>query len=163
MTLRIDAGGTERYCDGLSRRSFVQLGVAGLTTLGLGDVLRAKAQSAPTAGAKSTSKKSAILIWLDGGPSHLDLYDMKPLAPAEVRGIWKPIRTNVPGIEVTELFPKQARMADKFAIVRSLAHRTGDHFAGGHRMLTGKELGVSGAQQSGKFPSIGSIGARPLG
>ena len=54
-------------------------------------------------------------------------------------------------------------MADKFAIVRSLAHRTGDHFAGGHRMLTGKELGVSGAQQSGKFPSIGSIVARQLG
>jgi Protein of unknown function (DUF1501) len=162
MTLRIDAGGTEQYCDGLSRRSFVQLGVAGLATLGLGDVLRAKALSAPTAGAKST-KKSVILIWLDGGPSHLDLYDMKPLAPAEVRGIWKPIRTNVPGIEISELFPKQARMADKFALVRSLAHRTGDHFAGGHRMLTGKDLGVSGAQQSGKFPSIGSIVARQLG
>src|SRR3984957_327796 len=118
MTFSIDAGGTERYCDALSRRSFVQLGVAGLTTLGLGEVLRAKAQSAPTAGAKST-KKSAILIWLDGGPSHLDLYDMKPLAPAEVRGIWKPIRTNVPGVEISELFPKQAQMADKFAIVRS--------------------------------------------
>ena len=114
MTLRIDAGGTEQYCDGLSRRSFVQLGVAGLATLGLGDVLRAKALSAPTAGAKST-KKSVILIWLDGGPSHLDLYDMKPLAPAEVRGIWKPIRTNVPGIEISELFPKQARMADKMS------------------------------------------------
>ena len=97
MTLRIDAGGTERYCDGLSRRSFVQLGVAGLTTLGLGDILRAKAQSAPTA----TTKKSAILIWLDGGPSHLDLYDLKPQAPEEVRGIWKPIRTNVPGIEIS--------------------------------------------------------------
>ncbi len=159
MTLRIDAGGTERYCDGLSRRSFVQLGVAGLTTLGLGDILRAKAQSAPTA----TTKKSAILIWLDGGPSHLDLYDLKPQAPEEVRGIWKPIRTNVPGIEISELFPKQARMADKFAIVRSLSHRTGDHFAGGHRMLTGKDLGVSGAQQSGKFPSLGSIVARQLG
>src|SRR5580704_6329081 len=159
MPLRIDAGGTERYCDGLSRRSFVQLGVAGLTTLGLGDILRAKAQSAHAAG----NKKSAILIWLDGGPSHLDLYDLKPQAPEEVRGIWKPIRTNISGVEISELFPKQAKMADKFAIVRSLSHRTGDHFAGGHRMLTGKDLGVSGAQQSGKFPSLGSIVARQLG
>src|SRR5580692_4700753 len=125
MTLRIDAGGTERYCDGLSRRSFVQLGVAGLATLGLGDVLRAKALSAPTASAKS-GKKSVILIWLDGGPSHLDLYDLKPEAPAEIRGIWKPIRTNVPGFEISELFPKQAQIADKLSIVRSLWHGTGD-------------------------------------
>jgi hypothetical protein len=169
MTLRIDAGGTEQYCDGISRRSFVQLGVAGLTTLGLGDVLRAKAQSAslaksnPRGSHSAGTKKSTILIWLDGGPSHLDLYDMKPQAPEEVRGIWKPIRTNVPGIEISELFPKQARLADKFAIVRSLAHRTGDHFAGGHRMLTGKDLGVGGAQQSGKFPSLGSIVSRQQG
>jgi hypothetical protein len=161
MTLRIDAGGTQRYCDGISRRSFVQLGVAGLTTLGLGDLLRAKAQSAPVHAGRS--KKSAILVWLDGGPSHLDLYDMKPQAPAEVRGIWKPIRTNVAGMEISELFPKQARLADKFAIVRSLAHRTGDHFAGGHRMLTGKDLGVGGAKQSGRFPSLGSIVARQRG
>ena len=165
MPFRIDAGGTEQYCDGVSRRSFVQLGVAGLATLGLGDILRAKELSAPWASAtnKTDSKKSVILIWLDGGPSHLDMYDMKPEAAAEVRGIWKPIRTNVPGIEISELFPKQAHVADKFAIVRSLAHHTGDHFGGGHRMLTGKDLGVNGARQSQKFPSIGSIVARQKG
>ena len=165
MPFRIDAGGTEQYCDGVSRRSFVQLGVAGLATLGLGDILRAKELSAPWASAtnKTDSKKSVILIWLDGGPSHLDMYDMKPDAAAEVRGIWKPIRTNVPGIEISELFPKQAHVADKFAIVRSLAHHTGDHFGGGHRMLTGKDLGVNGARQSQKFPSIGSIVARQKG
>ena len=68
MPFRIDAGGTEQYCDGVSRRSFVQLGVAGLATLGLGDILRAKELSAPWAAAnKSDSKKSVILIWLDGG------------------------------------------------------------------------------------------------
>jgi hypothetical protein len=161
MSFRIDAGGTGEYCDGITRRSFVQLGVAGLTTLGLGDVLRAKAHSAPHG--ESGSKKAAILIWLDGGPSHLDLYDLKPQAPAEVRGLWKPIRTNVPGIEISELFPKQARIADKFAIVRSLSHRTGDHFAGGHRMLTGKDLGVGGANTAGRFPSLGSIVARQRG
>ncbi len=164
MTLRIDAGGSERYCDGLTRRSFVQLGVAGMAGLGLADLLRAKAQSASVSGSRATgSKKSVILIWLDGGPSHLDLYDLKLEAAAEIRGIWKPIRTNIPGFEISELFPKQAQIADKFSIVRSLYHGTGDHFAGGHRMLTSKELGVNGANQSGRFPSIGSIIARERG
>jgi hypothetical protein len=93
----------------------------------------------------------------------MDMYDLKPEAPAEYRGIWKPIRTNVPGIEISELFPKQARVADKFSIVRSLHHDTGDHFAGGHRMLTSKDLGVSGASTAGRFPSIGSIVSREIG
>ena len=95
---------------------------------------------------------SVILIWLDGGPSHMDLYDMKPDAPAEYRGIWKPIRTSVPGFDITELFPKQAKVTDKFSIVRSLHHDTGDHFAGGHRMLTTKDMGVSGANNEPQVP-----------
>ena len=78
----------------------------------------------------------------------MDMYDMKPDAPAEYRGIWKPIRTNVPGFDVTELFPKQAQVTDKFSIVRSLHHDTGDHFAGGHRMLTTKDMGVSGVEHT---------------
>src|SRR4029077_7085358 len=108
-----DAGSTRQYCDGLSRRSFLQLGIAGMASIGLPGLLRAKAESARNLG--TTKDTSVILIWLDGGPSHLDLYDMKPDAPAEYRGLWKPIRTNVPGIEITELFPKQARVADKFS------------------------------------------------
>ncbi|HVW01670.1 MAG TPA: DUF1501 domain-containing protein [Planctomycetaceae bacterium] len=155
--LRIDAGAAGRYCDGMSRRSFVQLGVAGMASVGLPTLLRAKEQSAER---KNTS---VILIWLDGGPSHLDLYDMKPEAPLEVRGMWNPIPTNVSGIEITELFPKQAQIADKFSLVRSLHHDTGDHFAGGHRMLTTKDMGVSGANNAGKFPGIGSIVARECG
>ena len=159
--LKIDAGSAPNpYCDGLTRRSFVQLGVAGMASAGLADVLRAKAHSAESRGKKETS---AILIWLDGGPGHLDMYDMKPDAPSEIRGLWRPIPTNVPGIEVTELFPKQAKVADKFSIVRSLHHDTGDHFAGGHRMLTTKDMNVSGAQNTGKFPGIGSIIARERG
>jgi hypothetical protein len=158
---RIDAGRTGPYCDGISRRSFVQLGVAGMAGVGLPGVLRARAASAAQGQPKKDT--AAILLWLDGGPGHLDMYDMKPDAPAEVRGIWSPIRTNVPGIEISELFPKQAKVADKFSIVRSLHHGTGDHFAGGHRMLTTKEMGVSGAATAGKFPSIGSIIARELG
>lgn len=155
--LRIDAGGSDKYCDGVSRRSFVQLGVAGMATASLADVARAKASSG------SKSDRSVILLWLDGGPSHLDLYDLKPEAPAEVRGLWNPIRTNVPGFDIGELFPKQATIAEKFSIVRSLHHDTGDHFAGGHRMLTAKDMGVSGANNVGKFPSLGSVITRELG
>ena len=152
---RIDAGATSPYCDGMSRRSFVQLGVAGMASIGLSGILQAKEESRRAKGTGANT--SAILIWLDGGPGHLDMYDMKPEAPAEFRGIWTPIKTNVPGIEISELFPKQARIADKFSIVRSLHHNTGDHFAGGHRMLTTKDMGVSGANTTGRFPSLGSI------
>lgn len=156
--LRIHAGSTQPYCDGISRRSFVQLGVAGMASLGLSDVLRAK-----DTGGSNKNDNAAILIWLDGGPSHLDLYDLKPEAPAETRGIWNPIRTNVAGMEISELFPLQAQVADKFSIVRSLHHDTGDHFAGGHRMLTTKNMNVSGGSTPGKFPSIGSIVAQQRG
>lgn len=158
---RVDAGLSGKYCDGMNRRSFVQLGVAGMASLGLGDVLRAKSASA--ANGTPNKETSAILLWLDGGPSHLDLYDLKPQAPVEVRGIWNPIRTNVPGIEISELFPLQAQIADKFSIVRSLHHDTGDHFAGGHRMLTTKDMNVSGVLTAGRFPGIGSIIARERG
>ncbi len=157
--LRIDSGRSNQYCDGLSRRSFVQLGVAGMASLGLADVLRAT----NSAKKKSKSDISTILIWLDGGPSHIDLYDLKPEASLEVRGIWNPIRTNVPGFDITELFPKQAKIADKFSIVRSLHHDTGDHFAGAHRMLTSKAMGVSGGNLPGKFPSLGAIATQQLG
>jgi Protein of unknown function (DUF1501) len=154
---RLDLGTSGRYCDGLSRRSFLQLGAAGLAALGLPHLQQARAESA------ARKNTSVILIWLDGGPSHMDLYDMKPEAPAEYRGIWKPIRTRVPGFDVTELFPKQAQVTDKFSMVRSLHHDTGDHFGGGHRMLTAKDMGVSGANNETRFPSIGSIVAREVG
>jgi len=143
----------------MSRRHFVQLGVAGMGTASLSQILRAKEASAASAGSKKTS---VILLWLDGGPSHLDLYDLKPEAPSEVRGIWNPIRTNVPGFDVTELFPLQAKVADKFSIVRSLHHGTGDHFAGGHYMLTGRG-GVNGAANAGKAPFVGSVATRMSG
>jgi hypothetical protein len=151
---RIEAGATRKYCDGLSRRSFVQIGVAGMAAAALPEILRAKEVSAGKG--LAVKDTSVILIWLDGGPSHMDLYDLKPEAPSEYRGIWRPIRTNVPGIELSELFPLQARVADKFSIVRSLHHGSGDHFTGGHIMLTGRD-GANGSDTSGKYPSIGSI------
>ena len=147
---RVYSGRSNRYCDGLSRRSFVQLGVAGMANVGLGSVLQATEQG-------KGNSNSAILIWLDGGPGHMDMYDMKPDAPLEYRGIWRPQQTRVPGFEITELYPRQAKLTDKFSIVRSLHHDTGDHFAGGHRMLTTKNMGVSGGNNAGRFPSIGAI------
>jgi hypothetical protein len=149
--LRIDAGQASGYCDGLDRRNFLQLGVAGMAAAALGGVLGARAAS------PSVKDTAVILLWLDGGPSHLDLYDLKPEAPEEYRGFWKPIKTNVPGVEIGELFPKQATVADKFSIVRSLSHDTGDHFRGAHWMLTGRGGQVSGAKQDAEFPGVGSI------
>jgi hypothetical protein len=157
---RLDLGKTGRYCDGVSRRSFLKLGVSGMASLGLPQILKAREQSATTTATKNTS---VILIWLDGGPGHMDMYDMKPDAPAEYRGIWRPIRTRVPGFDITELYPKQARITNLFSMVRSLHHDTGDHFAGGHRMLTTKDMGVSGVNNLPRFPGIGAIVSREVG
>ncbi len=154
---RLNLGRSPRYCDGLSRRSFLALGIAGLAQVSLAQLARAREAS------EAKKNTSVILLWLDGGPSHMDLYDMKPDAPAEYRGLWKPIHTRVPGFDITEMFPKQAKVTDKFSIVRSLHHDTGDHFSGAHRMLTAKDMGVSGANTTGKFPSIGAIVNRELG
>ena len=114
--LRVNAGRSSAYCDGHSRRNFVQIGVAGMASLGLPQILAARAQAEGQGPKKHDT--SVILLWLDGGPGHMDTYDMKPEAPAVYRGIWKPIPTNVPGMEVTELFPLQAKIADKFSVVR---------------------------------------------
>src|SRR5688500_11180075 len=103
----IDAGSqSQKYCDGQSRRSFLKLGVAGMGAIGLPQILRAK--EAAAAAGKPRKDTSVILLWLDGGPGHMDTYDMKPEAPPEYRGLWRPIKTNVPGMEVTELFPLHA-------------------------------------------------------
>lgn len=157
---RIEAGTSGRYCDGLNRRSFVQLGMAGMGAVGLPQLLQAKEELANQG--LSRKDTSVILIWLDGGPGHMDLYDLKPEAPAEYRGIWNPIRTNVDGMEISELFPLQARCADKFSIVRSLHHDNGDHFAAGHFMLTGRG-GASGADTPGKAPFVGSVATKMTG
>src|SRR5688572_15605118 len=110
--LTIDHLGRDKR--GLSRRSFLQVGTFALGGLTLADLLRQQA----AANSAAPKPKSALLIHLSGGPSHLDMYDMKPDAPAEYRGEFSPIRTNVPGIDICELMPLQAKIADKFAILR---------------------------------------------
>ena len=158
---QLDLGRTPKYCDGMNRRSFLTLGVAGMASVGLPQLLRAHEQA--TKGAGSRRDTAVILLWLDGGPSHMDLYDMKPDAPEEYRGIWRPRRTRIPGFDISELFPRQAQVTDKFSLVRSLHHDSGDHFAGGHRMLTAKDMGVSGVNTAQRFPGIGAIVSRQLG
>jgi uncharacterized protein (DUF1501 family) len=111
-------GTKQRFCDGLSRRSFLRIGAfgAGLT---LADMLRSRASANTTAG-RMSSNKAAIMIYLPGGPSHMDMYDLKPAAPVEYRGEFRPIATNVPGIQICEHMPQQARMFDKLAVIRSI-------------------------------------------
>jgi hypothetical protein len=111
-------GKPQRFCDGISRRNFLKIGAlgAGLT---LAEMLRYRAL-AGNMGNTSSSPKAAIMIYLPGGPSHMDMYDLKPEAPMEYRGEFKPIATNVPGVQICEHFPLQAKMFDKLAVIRSI-------------------------------------------
>jgi hypothetical protein len=140
-------GAKQRFCDGLSRRNFLKLGAfgAGLT---LADVLRLRATGSPAA---PSSGKSAIMIYLPGGPSHMDMYDLKPNAPAEYRGEFKPIPTNVPGVEISEHFPLQAQMWDKLACIRSLV-AAAEH--SDHETHTGYS---EAANQLGHHPAMGAV------
>lgn len=134
--------------------------MAGMGTLGLPAILRAK--EAAKASGQASKNTSVILIWLDGGPSHHDTYDPKPDAPREYAGLWQPIRTNVPGMDITEMFPLQAKLADRFSLLRSVHHNSGGHFHGGHWMLTGKS-GLIAGSNDGKHPFFGSIASRVIG
>jgi hypothetical protein len=108
-------GAKHRFCDRINRRDFLQVGALGLGGLTLADLLRLRAR----AGEKS-SPRAVIMVCLAGGPSHIDMYDLKPNAPADVRGDFKPIKTNVPGFDICELMPLQAKIADKLALVRTV-------------------------------------------
>jgi hypothetical protein len=120
--LRINGGAGGQFCDGLSRREFLQVGGLALGGMTLPQVLRAEAK----AGIRS-NHKAIIMIFLPGGPPHQDFFDLKPDAPADIRGEFKPIKTNVSGIEICEHFPRLAKMADKFALIRSLVGARDEH------------------------------------
>jgi hypothetical protein len=125
-------------CSGpLSRRDFLHLGALALGGLGIGNLLGLRA-AAKEAG-RSTPDTSVILLWLPGGPPHMETYDMKPDAPAEYRGAFRPIKSNVPGLDVCELLPLHAKIADKFTLIRSIAHTFADHGGGHKRFLTGRD------------------------
>ena len=113
---------SNRTCDGVNRRGFIKLGAFGFAGLTLANLLQAEA-----AAGVGSSSKALINIHLSGGPSHQDIYDLKPNAPVEFRGEFNPIKTNVPGMEICELMPNLAKMADKFAAVRSLVGSNAGH------------------------------------
>src|SRR5262249_55758883 len=119
-----------RTCQGLTRRAFLQVGGSTVLGLSLADRLRA---GAPAAG----SAKAVILLWLWGGPAHLDTFDPKPNAPVEFRGPFSPIATKTVGLRITELFPQLAKLSDRFALVRSMYSHSNDHGVAGTIGLTG--------------------------
>lgn len=132
------------------RRDFLRVG--GLTAFGLGTGGWLPAWGAEPDGSKRARKKSCILIWLDGGPSHLETFDLKPEAPREVRGPFQPISTQVPGIGICELMPQTAKRMQHVAVIRSMTSPLGEHNFGTHYLMTGyKPTPVL------EYPAIGSV------
>ena len=141
------------FCDGVSRRNFLKIGSLGLGGLALPQLLQAEAQN----GIRG-SHKAVIMIFLPGGPSHQDIFDLKMDAPSEVRGEFLPIKTNVPGIEICEHLPRLAKLADKYTLIRSIVGASGGHDA--VQCLTGR--GRSNMPPGG-WPSMGSTLSKLLG
>jgi hypothetical protein len=158
-------GPKSRFCDGLSRRSWLQIGGLALGGLTLPDLLRAEAESG---GQGQKGIKGIIMVLLPGGPSHLDMYDLKPEAPAEIRGELRPIGTKVPGMEICELMPQLAGLTDKLTLIRSLVGFLNDHNT--HWCTTGWESHppmtaspeVTGYPPGG-WPSMGAILSKQFG
>src|SRR5438093_272388 len=140
---RLDADKSVEFCDGLRRRDFLHAG--SLSFLGLGLTQFCELQAL---GAINPDKKDAncIMLFLVGGPSQLDNWDMKPNAPAEIRGPYKPIKTNVPGIEISENFPRMAKHADKYALIRSVYHTAAAVHDTGHQMMQTGRLFLGGIE-----------------
>jgi uncharacterized protein (DUF1501 family) len=139
--LQLTGMGTAHTCDGLTRRDFLQAGALGAIGLTLADLVAAEAQGDVTPG---SDDRSVIMIFNLGAPSQLDTWDPKPDAPAEIRGPFKPVRTNSPAIEISEIFPQMARHADKFSLVRSCFHTAAAVHDTGHQMLQTGRLFTGG-------------------
>lgn len=162
-------GTQSRFCDGMSRRSWLRIGGLAMGGLALPDILRGEAaNAAQTLTTPRGTAKGIIMVLLPGGPSHLDMYDLKPDAPSEIRGEFQPIATNVPGIDICELMPRLAGMADKLALVRSLMGFRNDHNT--HWCSTGWESHppmpsspIVAGYPPGDWPSMGSILSRQFG
>ena len=151
--LTIQGSGKSGFCDGVTRREFLKIGGLALGGLSLTEILAAEAQ----AGVRN-SHKSIIMIYLPGGPAHQDTFDLKPDAPAEVRGEFKPIKTNVTGIQICEHLPKLAGMMDKFTVIRSLVGALDEHAS--NLCLSGYTLAESNQKHP---PNIGAVISRLQG
>jgi hypothetical protein len=154
-----------RLCDGITRRKVLRVGGLGFLGLSWPALLRARALSdRPVKKSSSFGKaKACILIFNYGGPSHLDIWDLKPDAPVEIRGEFKPKPTNVPGVSITEYLPLLAKQANRYAIIRSVNHIDNDHAVGTYLALTGyphprsRPLGIEPAASASDMPSLGSV------
>ena len=139
------------HCDGHTRRHFLKIGSLAMGGLSLPQILRAE-ESSPNTRGRSLGHKAVIMIYLSGGPSHQDMYDLKMAAPAEIRGSFKPIATNVPGVDICEHMPRLAKMMDKVAIIRSLYGCPDQHAS--DLCLSGYPIGARGRQDN--HPSLGA-------
>ena len=144
------------HCDRMSRRGFLRVGSMAAGGLSLSQLLAAEQQAGT-----GRSHKAIINIYLPGGPSHLDMFDLKPDATSEVRGEFRPIRTNVPGMEICELFPQLAKMADKFALIRSLYDSEGRHDC--YQCMTGRTFKDQNSAPPGGWPAMGAWVSRLQG
>ena len=153
LTVYANARDERRFCDGVSRRSFLKIGALGLGGLALPQLLHAET----SAGIRS-SHKAVIMIYLPGGPPHQDMFDLKMDAPLEIRGEFKPISTNVPGIQICEHLPRLAKITDRIAIIRSLSDAVDDH--SDFHCLTGRS---KRNQPPGGWPAFGSTVSKLLG
>lgn len=136
----------------MTRRDWLRAGFLGLGGLTLADMLRWRAE-----GAVASRDAAVILLFVHGGPSHLETYDMKPAAPDDIRGPFMPIRTNVPGIDLCEHLPRHARTAHRFTLIRSCCHDEADHFAGHRRFLSGYGRLKQGTGYESHHPQVGAV------
>src|SRR6476661_10429869 len=124
-----------RHCDGISRRDLLRIGAIGLGGLTLPALLQAEEAARPRRQARSV-----IILFLSGGPSHLDMWDLKPEAPEEVRGTFHPAATRVPGIQVCEPLPGTASVMDRCCLIRTMQHGNGNHPAASYWMMIGSPM-----------------------
>ena len=139
--LEIEAPSGVRSFDGPTRRELLRAGALGLGGLTLPGLLRLQQAAAAGPARKPARAKSVIVLFLNGGPSQLDMWDPKPQAPEEVRGTFKPIATSVPGVQLGEHLPRMARLADKYVILRALHHTSGNHPTAAYWMMIGSPMG----------------------
>jgi hypothetical protein len=136
-----------RFCDALARRELLRAGAIGVGGLALADLLRLREAVASPGRTKATGKaRSVVMLFLSGGPSHLDMWDLKPDAPEEIRGTFRPIATSVPGVQISEHMPRSARLADRFTIIRSMRHGNSNHPAASYWMMTGGPIARTAPQ-----------------
>src|SRR5262245_6480904 len=138
--LKISGSGSITTCDGITRRDFLQVGALGALGFTLSNWAALKAMGAVSGG----NEKSVIMIFNLGAPSQLDTFDMKPDAPREIRGPFKPIKTNNPDIQISEIFPLHAKLADKFSLIRTCYHSAAAVHDTGHQMMQTGRLFTGG-------------------